>query len=127
MPPPYDVLRPPAIALIAVAAVNLVVGGLALLSFAVNLSAGRSPTGDVGAVLTSLSFQVLALVEVATAPVIAAGGIRMLQVRSYNLVRVAALLAMIPGVTCCFVLGIPAGIWTFAVLNWPGVIAAFED
>ncbi len=127
MPPPHEVLRPPAIALIVVAAVNLLVGGLALVSFAINPSIGRSPTGDLGATATSVSFQLLALIEVATAPLIAAGGIQMLRVRSLALVRAAAVLAMIPGVSCCFVVGIPAGIWTIAVLNWPRVIDAFEE
>jgi len=127
VPPPYAVLRPPAVALLLVAAVNLLVGGLALTSFAINPLGGRSPTGDVGAMATTLGFQLLAMIELLTAPIIAAGGIQMLRVRSLALVRVAAILAMIPGVTCCFVVGIPVGIWTIAVLNWPSVIDSFEE
>jgi hypothetical protein len=125
--PASDLLRPPAVAIIVVGVLNLLVGGYSLLSFCLNLNAARSPSGNAGAVATSISFQVVALLGVLTAPVIVAGGLQALQARSYGLVRAAAFLAMIPGVSCCFFLGIPAGVWLLATLNRPGVTESFED
>ena len=40
--------------------------------------------------------------------------------------KIAAILAMIPVTSCCFLLGIPVGIWSLVVLAKPEVKALFD-
>lgn len=127
MRPASDLLRPPAVALVLVGVLNLLIGGYSLLSFCVNTSTGHGPRGDAGAVATAVGFQVLALLALIAAPVIVAGGLQAMQARSYGLVRAAAFLVMIPVTSCCFLLGIPVGVWLLATLNRPGVEDSFDQ
>ena len=50
----------------------------------------------------------------------------MLQGKSLGLVRISAILAMIPVTSCCCVVGIPVGIWTLRILKKPQVEAHFR-
>lgn len=59
-------------------------------------------------------------------PLIIYGATRMYAARSYAMARLAAILALIPVTSCCFVLGIPVGIWSLRVLRRPEVKAAFD-
>jgi hypothetical protein len=54
------------------------------------------------------------------------GSIAMLRLRGYRNAMVAAVLAMIPVCSPCFVLGIPFGIWAIIVLMRPEVRARFQ-
>jgi hypothetical protein len=58
--------------------------------------------------------------------IILAGALRMRNLRSRGLARGACILALIPCLGPCFVLGIPFGIWGLVVLKDPQVSAAFE-
>ena len=64
------------------------------------------PIGIVSNVI-GLSLSVLVLV----------GALRMQELRNYSFVFVASILAMVPCVTPCCVLGLPFGIWALVVLN----------
>jgi hypothetical protein len=86
-----------------------------------NLS-GHNTAYAVGAIAA----QVLGLVGIIGAPFILTGGVAMLSGRGYALSRTAAVLAMVPAVSCCFVLGIPAGIWALTTLRRPGIRASFR-
>ena len=50
----------------------------------------------------------------------------MLSLRSYEFAMVAAILAMIPCLTPCCLLGLPFGIWAVVVLRKPGVKEYFN-
>lgn len=54
-------------------------------------------------------------------------GLMMRQLKSYQLTRIGAVLAIIPCLGPCFVLGIPFGIWALVVLNKPGVKEMFKS
>ena len=55
------------------------------------------------------------------------GGWEMLRLRSYKAARMSAILACIPCVGPCFVMGIPFGIWALFKLNDPSVKKAFTN
>jgi hypothetical protein len=54
------------------------------------------------------------------------GAIKMRNLESYGLAMTASILAMIPCVSPCCLLGLPMGIWAIVVLGKPEVKAAFH-
>jgi hypothetical protein len=54
------------------------------------------------------------------------GAIQMRNLKSYGTARAAAIVAMIPLLGPCCILGIPFGIWAFIALGQPGVRNAFR-
>src|SRR5262245_32586121 len=57
--------------------------------------------------------------------VIVFGGMKMQKLQNYNISMAAAVLAIVPCVSPCCILGIPFGIWALIVLMKPEVKAAF--
>ncbi len=55
------------------------------------------------------------------------GAYRMKRLRSHRLAEVAAVVAMIPCISPCCLLGLPFGIWAILVLEDPSVKAAFRS
>jgi hypothetical protein len=53
------------------------------------------------------------------------GAAKMQSLRSFEFAFAAAILAMIPCLTPCCVLGLPFGIWALVVLNKPEVKSQF--
>lgn len=53
------------------------------------------------------------------------GAVQMRRLRSFGTARAAAIVAMIPLLGPCCILGIPFGIWAFVVLVRPGVRKSF--
>ena len=66
------------------------------------------------------------LVALLLSVVVLVGSVRMLQLRNYEFAFVAAILAMVPCVTPCCLLGLPFGIWAVVVMRKPGVKAHFN-
>lgn len=54
------------------------------------------------------------------------GGIRMKNLQSWGLALTASILAMIPCLSPCCLIGLPIGIWALVVLMKPEVKAAFK-
>lgn len=54
------------------------------------------------------------------------GGIQMKAMKKYGIAKAAAVVAMIPLLGPCCLLGIPFGIWAIVALSKPGVREAFE-
>jgi len=48
-------------------------------------------------------------------------GVKMRRLESYGLCMTASILAMIPCLSCCFLAGLPVGIWALVVLSKPEV------
>jgi len=59
--------------------------------------------------------------------VIMAGALQMKQLRNRGFAQCACVLALIPCLGPCFVLGIPFGIWGLVTLNDPQVRGAFRS
>ncbi len=58
---------------------------------------------------------------------IAFGGLRMLKLENYGWCIAASIIALVPCLSPCCCLGLPAGIWALVVLSKPEVKAAFES
>jgi hypothetical protein len=54
------------------------------------------------------------------------GALRMKALRSYEFSFIAALLALLPCVTSCCLIGLPFGIWAILVLRRPGIKGQFK-
>ncbi|MBK7876089.1 MAG: hypothetical protein IPJ77_10095 [Planctomycetes bacterium] len=54
------------------------------------------------------------------------GGLSLMRQKSYGLAMTAAILAMVPGFSCCCLFSLPVGIWALMLLLKPEVKAAFQ-
>lgn len=126
-------VRFPAIGLIVVGVINGLAGVLTLLSGLMRLAgvmAEKAPTDEAERlgyyVGTGFGYG-LGFFSLVLAPVIIYGAVKMLGGEKIGLAKTAAILAVVPLSSCCFVLGIPFGIWALVVLRKPEVKAAFEN
>jgi hypothetical protein len=69
---------------------------------------------------------VVAIISLVIGVVIILGGLKMKQLQSYGLAMTSAILAMIPCLSPCCLIGLPIGIWAIVVLNNAEVRAAFR-
>ena len=69
---------------------------------------------------------VLAIIGLVVGALILFGAIKMKNLESYGLAMTASIIAMIPCVSPCCLLGLPLGIWAVVVLNNPEVKSAFR-
>jgi hypothetical protein len=128
-----DAVSAPAVCLIVLGAFNLllvIVRALAMVFGLAqqNMGGGMSPEMQKMFLAMSGTAGVAAVVfGVIGALVILFGGIKMKKLESYNLSMAAAIIAMIPCLSACCILGIPLGIWALVVLMKPEVKAAFRS
>jgi hypothetical protein len=127
-PDPRGMVAAPAIALLVVAILSAVcfVGFsvLALIGFTVgeaNIQGGPQERMLAGAVGVGMY-----LFAALLSAVIAVGANKMRQLQSYPFSMAAAVMAVIPFVSPCCLLGIPFGIWALVVLAKPEVKDAFR-
>lgn len=120
----------PATALIAVSVVSciVVVTGLAFNFWLLaSGTADRLPEPALMAKQTQISVRMaLELVMLAFHAVTIVGALRMRALRGHGLARAGAMLACIPCLSPCLVLGIPVGVWALFVLARPDVREAFS-
>jgi len=122
----------PAIGLIVAGVLNAICGIYFVASALIQYSAGalnRSFSMDserIGFYIGFWGTAALGVLGFLVAPVIIFGAIQMLRGRSFGLSRTAAILAVIPLTSCCFVVGVPFGIWALVVLSQPDVKALFR-
>jgi hypothetical protein len=55
-----------------------------------------------------------------------AGGLNLLKLENYSLVRTGSITAMVPCISLCLILGLPIGIWALVTAGSPDVQAAFR-
>ncbi len=124
-------VRAPAIALLVVALFAIVIG---LFGLAVDLFLVASGTverleelndGPVSEQTQLMVRSVWGIVLVLASSFVVYGALKMLRMKHYGAAKAAAIVAMIPLLGPCCVLGIPFGIWAFIVLGKPHVKAAF--
>jgi hypothetical protein len=126
-------LRAPATALIIAAILNGMIGLLALLGGLLRIAgvSGREvlPENDaerIGYITSTVLTYGISLLSVVLAPVIIYGAAQMMRGKSYRMAKLAAILVIIPLTSCCFLVGIPIGIWSLVVLSKPDVKAVFN-
>ncbi len=66
------------------------------------------------------------VVQIVLGIVVLLGAVRMKRLESYGLAMASAIIAMIPCVSPCCVLGLPFGIWALVVLSDIHVRSAFR-
>lgn len=125
------VLKAPAIALIVAGTINGAIAFLTLVGGVFRLVAGIESLPDneaerFGFIFGTVITYVIALVALVAAPLIIYGGIKMLNGERIGIVKTAAVLSILPLTSCCFLIGIPIGIWVLVVLRKPEVLQVFE-
>jgi len=75
-------------------------------------------SGTIGIAQSTLGIVISGLVILGT--------IKMRRLESYGLAMTVSILAMIPCISPCCLLGLPFGIWSIVVLNQPHVKDAFR-
>ena len=119
----------PAIGLIAVAILGFVLQGIALVVNLLGASLfatsqmpseawGRMMSGSLGVISNVIALVVSILILV--------GGLKMRKLENYGLAMAASIVAMIPCISPCCLIGVPIGIWAVVVLSKPEVKSAFH-
>ncbi len=65
------------------------------------------------------------IIGVVVAALIIFASLKMKKLENYNLAMAASIIAMIPILSSCCLIGLPAGIWALVVLRKPEVKSAF--
>ena len=122
----------PAIGLIVTAAIGIILGLISLVSNL--LGAGMAGLEDIGGMdeasryFTYMSGGLgilMALISLGVSGFIIWAALQMKDLRNWTLAVTASILAMIPCIGPCCLIGIPIGIWSLVILMKPEVKAAF--
>jgi hypothetical protein len=128
----------PAVALIITGVINLLLSiatvGYGFVLGNIDIQAQLPPDaiqGDPAQVQQALAvagpmYIGLGIVDFLASILILFGGIKMKGLQSWGLCMAAAIVAMIPGLSPCCILGLPLGIWAVVVLVNADVKAAFR-
>ena len=130
---PAQLVQGPGIFLIIVGALGFALHIFSLLAHVVGWTLARQPsTGnpELDRVMTFLSGGAgvaIDLLLLGLSALIGFGGLRMIKLKNYGLCIAASVIALVPCLSPCCCLGLPAGIWALIVLSRPEVKAAFES
>jgi len=125
----------PANGLVAVAVVNIMLAVLGLITDLVGLSLGTDAGVNVGSTMglptwfmafSGVNAFVVRGIEVAVAIYILYGAVKMKKLENHGLARSVAILALLPCLSPCCIVGVPVGIWGLIVLNQPAVKEQFH-
>ncbi len=123
----------PAIGLIITGGLNLVLSlanaaimaaGVGVNKLQGNLSG--SPFEKMDLAMRGTMGVIVCLIGFIGGALILAGGIKMRKMETYGLCMAASIVAMIPCVSACCLVGLPIGIWSLVVLSKPEVKAVFR-
>ena len=129
-----DKVKPPAIAVIVATAVGMAFGvlgllanvlGIALIPLAPEGEAGQG--GQIGAIMGGGMGIASNIIGLLIGAFIIYAMTKMMRLEQWGLSMGGAILAMIPCLSPCCVLGLPFGIWAIVVLTQPDVKAAFNS
>jgi hypothetical protein len=68
----------------------------------------------------------MGIIAILMGAVILLGGLKMMKLESFGVAMTASILAMIPCLSPCCVIGLPIGIWALVILSKPEVKSAFH-
>ena len=119
----------PGIGLIVTAAIGMCVQVLGILMniLGVGMGAAAGPDNPAAAMnMISGGFGiVMGVVGIIVGIVVLIGAMKMRKLQSYGFAMTAAIIAMIPCISPCCLLGLPFGIWALVILLKPEVKASF--
>jgi hypothetical protein len=126
-----SIVRAPAVALIVVSIICIVFVAIAFLFsgfLLVSGTAGRMQQPSIGVSKeTQIAIRMVWSVFILVAnTVILVAAIKMRSLRNFPLSNLGAILAVIPCIGPCYLLGIPFGIWALIALHKPGVKEDFR-
>ena len=123
-----DQLKGPAIGLMATAGIGAAFQllGLVLNLMGVGMGALAQGNQDIPSMLSGGIGAVFSVIGLIMAVVVFMGASKMKNAESYGFAMAAAIIAMIPCLGPCCLLGLPFGIWALVVLMKPEVKAAFQ-
>lgn len=81
----------------------------------------------MGMLLTGGANVAMSLIGIVVGGLVVYGAVKMKNLENHGLSMAAAIIAMIPCISPCCVLGLPFGIWAIVVLSDPSVKAAFRS
>jgi hypothetical protein len=114
----------------------MVVGGIGIVwqilwlllrLFGVGMAALGGGRDGMFAMLQGALGLVFSIISIGIGVGILMGAMKMQKLQSYNFALAAAVIAMIPCISPCCWLGLPAGIWALVILMKPEVKAAFNQ
>ena len=129
---PSTQVQAPAVAMIVVSLIALIVGTLGLIADAVFIVTGMVTKleamndGPISEYMQITIRAIWGVVLVIASSFVLYGAIKMRNLKNYRVARAASIVAMIPLVGPCCLLGIPFGIWAFIALGKPGVRQSFS-
>jgi hypothetical protein len=124
-----EVVNGPAIGLIVVAilGVLLQIASLILnLAGASFLAASQMPKEAWANIFSGTVGVVSSIIGILVSGLILFGGMKMKKLESYGLAMTVSILAMVPCLSPCCLIGLPIGIWAVVVLSKPEVKSAFH-
>lgn len=126
-PAALDQVSTPAILLMVIAGLGLAGGVFSIVVNTAGMAIGSQMRESQAIMnLASGAFGIaMALLSLMANAVILFGAMKMKRLQSFGLSMTAAILALVPCMTCCC-LGLPVGIWALVVLNKPEVKGAFS-
>jgi hypothetical protein len=118
----------PAIGLIVVAAVGFLFQALGLAMNALGVTFGQMEGGqEAWMSLASGSLGIVSsIIGILISGLILFGALKMRKLESYGLAMASSIVAMIPCISPCCIIGLPIGIWALVVLTKPEVKGAFH-
>lgn len=126
-------VKAPAIGLIITGSLNGMIGLMTLASGLLRLAGvikDQIPTNEserLGYYIgTGFSYGI-GFFSLILAPLIIFGAVKMIKGEKIGLAKTSAILAILPLSSCCFIVGIPFGIWALIVLRKPEVKHFFEN
>ena len=127
-PSAAEAINGPAIGLIVVAILGFLVQVLSLiwhLGFSAMAASqmAQQPWGNMFSPAVSI---VSSIIGIAVSAVILFGGLKMKKLENHGLAMTASIIAMIPCISPCCLVGLPIGIWAVVVLSKPEVKSAFH-
>jgi hypothetical protein len=131
--PALDQVNGPGIGLIVTGALDIVLSLLRAIMMLAGLSIGSMGMNNNNNVLPTGFFALVGAFGIGTCVLgvivgvlVLVGGLKMRKCESYGLCVASSILAMIPCLSICCVIGLPAGIWALVVISKAEVKAAFH-
>ena len=123
-----DQLKGPAIGLMVTAGIGAAFQILGLIMNLMGAGFGAMARGTEGmpSMLSGGIGAVFNVIGLVMAVVVFMGAMKMKNAQSFGFAMAAAIIAMIPCIGPCCLLGLPIGIWAIVVLMKPEVKAAFQ-
>jgi len=118
----------PAIGLIVVAIVGFLAQAFSLVwrLFFSAVAAAQSNQPDWVTMFSGTGAIIGSILGILSSVLVLFGGLKMKRLESYGLAMAASIIAMIPCVSPCCLIGLPIGIWSVVILAKPEVKAAFH-